>query len=164
MLASPARAMLKIELGLRIRDSENPVSERPPPGPILGCGRGLACRTARLVPAGEVHGPILHRDRFATGCDTSVAGHQPRSECGTHGCPRAATVPPLPTRQDPKRSGQAKTDRFGDLGLRLRSGSADPRHSSGPRGSGPWGRGSRTRPERPPAIPPRKTQRAAPKP
>ena len=109
---------------------------------------GRFCVETALRPAATPRSQGTSRDRSAG----------PAGACGQPPCP------PLPTRQDPKRSGQAKTDRFGDLGLKLRSGSADPRHCSGPRGSGPWGRGSRTRPEHPPRSPPARLRGPPPNP
>ena len=109
MLASPARAVLKIDLELRIRDSENPVSERPPMDRFWGVGgawhaeprdwsqqarsTGRFCVESALRPAATPRSQGTSRDRSA-----GPAGARGQVPCppSPPGRTRSARVRPRP--------------------------------------------------------------------
>ena len=109
MLASPARAVLKIDLELRIRDSENPVSECPPMDCSWGVGgawhaeprdwsqqarsTGRFCIETALRPAATPRSQGTSRDRSAG--PTGARG-QPPCPPSPPGRPRSARVRPRP--------------------------------------------------------------------
>ena len=109
MLASPARAVLKIDLELRIRDSENPVSECPPMDCSWGVGgawhaeprdwsqqarsTGRFCIETALRPAATPRSQGTSRDRSA---GPAGARGQPLCPPSPPGRPRSARVRPRP--------------------------------------------------------------------
>ena len=109
MLAGPARAVLKIDLELRIRDSENPVSERPPMDRFWGVGgawhaeprdwsqqarsTGRFCVETALRPAAMPRSQGTSRDRSA---GPAGARGQPPCPPSPPGRTQSARIRPRP--------------------------------------------------------------------
>ena len=163
MLAGPARAVLKIDLELRIRDSENPVSERPPMDRFWGVGgawhaeprdwsqqarsTGRFCVETALRPAAMPRSQGTSRDRSAG----------PAGARGQPPCP-----PPHPAGPEALRSGQDRS--VWRSGAQATVGQRRSPPLLRPPGEWPVGPRVPNQARAPPAIPPRETQRAAPKP